>query len=182
MLRRVALVRTDVSEEISASFIGVTRIGELRTKLAVTSNQVFLRCVRRLLVTASDVPSSPILVTLTKEVLSSSETSVLTRATRHNIREDTILHSPFDFTYTDFLACCSVVFSCQFSVHSVWSHRRFCQWLPGSLECKAGLDATSCIRWAPKWTPPDVEPSAQSLFRQNDATTEFWTFLKTMKG
>jgi hypothetical protein len=37
MLRRVALVRTDVSEELSASFIRVTRIGELRTTLAVTS-------------------------------------------------------------------------------------------------------------------------------------------------
>jgi hypothetical protein len=36
MLRRVALVRTDVSEELSASFIRVTRIGELRM-LAVTS-------------------------------------------------------------------------------------------------------------------------------------------------
>jgi hypothetical protein len=34
MLRRVALVRTDVSEEPSASFISVTRIGEL----AITSN------------------------------------------------------------------------------------------------------------------------------------------------
>jgi hypothetical protein len=34
MLRRVALVRTDVSEEISASFIRVTRIGELGTTLA----------------------------------------------------------------------------------------------------------------------------------------------------
>jgi hypothetical protein len=34
MLRRVALVRTDVSEELSASFIRVTRIGELRTTLA----------------------------------------------------------------------------------------------------------------------------------------------------
>jgi hypothetical protein len=31
MLRRVALVRTDVSEEFSASIIKVTRIGELRT-------------------------------------------------------------------------------------------------------------------------------------------------------
>jgi hypothetical protein len=31
MLRRVALVRTDVSEELSASFIRVTRIGELGT-------------------------------------------------------------------------------------------------------------------------------------------------------
>jgi hypothetical protein len=37
MLRRVDLVRTDVSEELSASFIRVTRIGELGT-LAVTSN------------------------------------------------------------------------------------------------------------------------------------------------
>jgi hypothetical protein len=38
MLRHVALVRTDVSEELSASIIRVTRIGELRT-LAVTSNR-----------------------------------------------------------------------------------------------------------------------------------------------
>jgi hypothetical protein len=68
MLRRMVLVRTDVSEEISVSFIRVTRIGE-------------------------KVPSSQILVTLMKEALSSSETSVLTRATRRNIPEDTILHS-----------------------------------------------------------------------------------------
>jgi hypothetical protein len=39
MLRRVALVRTDVSEELSASFIRVTRIGELGTTLAATSNR-----------------------------------------------------------------------------------------------------------------------------------------------
>jgi hypothetical protein len=39
MLRRVALVRTDVSEGLSASFIMVTRIGELGTTLAVTSNR-----------------------------------------------------------------------------------------------------------------------------------------------
>jgi hypothetical protein len=45
MLRRVALVRTDVSEELSTSFIMVTRIGELGTMLAVTSN----RCNRLLL-------------------------------------------------------------------------------------------------------------------------------------
>jgi hypothetical protein len=34
MLRRVALLRNDVSEEPSASFIRVTRIGELGTTLA----------------------------------------------------------------------------------------------------------------------------------------------------
>jgi hypothetical protein len=39
MLRRVALVRTDVSEELSASIIRVTRVGELETTLAVTSNR-----------------------------------------------------------------------------------------------------------------------------------------------
>jgi hypothetical protein len=73
MLRCVALVRTDVSEELSVSFIRVTG-----TALAVTSN---LRIV----------PGSPILVTMMK-ALSSSETSVLTRARQRNIPEDAILH------------------------------------------------------------------------------------------
>jgi hypothetical protein len=63
MLRRVVIVRTDVSEELSASFIRVTRIGELVTTLAVTSNQL---CVLQLRVTASIFPSSPILVALMK--------------------------------------------------------------------------------------------------------------------
>jgi hypothetical protein len=45
MLRRVALVRTEVSEDLSASIIRVTRIGELGTTLAVTSNRRMLRYV-----------------------------------------------------------------------------------------------------------------------------------------
>jgi hypothetical protein len=102
MLRHVALVRTDVSEERSASIIRVTRIGELGTPLAVTSHRrrlrrntnyiVFLRWVRRLLVKANVVPGSLILVTLMIEALRSSEMSVLIRHTRHSIPDDGIRH------------------------------------------------------------------------------------------
>jgi hypothetical protein len=50
LLRHVALVCTGGSEERNATIIKMTRIGEVGTTLAVTSNMVFLCSVRRLLV------------------------------------------------------------------------------------------------------------------------------------
>jgi hypothetical protein len=85
MLRRVALVRIDVSEEPNAS-IRVTRIGELGTTLAATSNRqrasVARRCTsNRSTLRRNVVPSSPIPVTLKMEAIRSFETSVLAGAT-----------------------------------------------------------------------------------------------------
>jgi hypothetical protein len=94
-LRRVAVVRTDVSEEPGASFIRVTQIGELEQhKLQLATD---VRCEISSQRTQKTpffnvVPSSPVLVTLMKQALSSSETSVLTRVTQRNFSEDTILH------------------------------------------------------------------------------------------
>jgi hypothetical protein len=78
MLRRVAVVRTDVSEERIASISRVRRIALLGSLL-------------RLLVTSNVVPCSPILATLVMEAVCSSEISVLIRDTRRNI-EDGILY------------------------------------------------------------------------------------------
>jgi hypothetical protein len=84
MLRRVALVRTDVSEDSVTSIIRVTRIGELRTALAVTSNRSMQR--KNYYVTCRDRLCSELADScrLMMEAIRSSEISVLTRATRHS--------------------------------------------------------------------------------------------------
>jgi hypothetical protein len=89
ILHNVAFVRTDVSEECSTSIIKVTRISETGTTLAVTSNRQTLQ----LLVTATVVPSSPILVTLMMEALHSFQMSVIAKAIWHNIPKDGILRT-----------------------------------------------------------------------------------------
>jgi hypothetical protein len=76
MLRRVALVSTDVSPEHIAFIMRVIGIGELRT-LAVTSSQIR--------------------VTLLIEAICTFETSVLAESTRRNISEDGIHHQVIKF-------------------------------------------------------------------------------------
>jgi hypothetical protein len=66
-LRIVALVRSDVSEQLSTSIFRVTTFDQLGS-LAVT-----IRSLHRLLVTANGVYSSQILVTLMMEAIGSSQ-------------------------------------------------------------------------------------------------------------
>jgi hypothetical protein len=87
----VVLVRTDVSEESIACIIRVNRICELGTTLAVSSS------VFQLLVTANVIPNALIPFTLIMDAILSSETSVLTRATRLHIPEDGTPHCQFSF-------------------------------------------------------------------------------------
>jgi hypothetical protein len=84
-LRRVALVRRNVLEELSASIISVTIIGDLGTTLAVTSNRRTLRGNSNQYFTDFFM--------LMMEALLFFETSILTRVTRRNNREDGIRHN-----------------------------------------------------------------------------------------
>jgi hypothetical protein len=83
----VALVRTDVSEERTASFIRVTTLGELGTLME-------------------------------EALLSSSETSVLTRVTWLNIPEDGVLHSHRRESLKPYTALLPVCHNCPFEVGS----------------------------------------------------------------
>jgi hypothetical protein len=95
MLRRVALVRTDISEDRKAFIIRMKRIGELRRALTVANNRSSLRrnSRLRLLGTVKAVPSSLILLIPMMEALRSSEISVRTRATQRNIPEGGVLNN-----------------------------------------------------------------------------------------
>jgi hypothetical protein len=109
----VALVRTDVSEELNASFTRVTRIGELET------------------------------------TLSSSEASVLTRATRRNIPEDTILHShrrenlKSYIGFTVFIDCTCIV------VVVSNSPLTMCDFIPSVLVVRGLLFFVMCLHVVP---------------------------------
>jgi hypothetical protein len=94
MLRRVVLVRTDVLEELSASINRVTRIGELGTTLAVTSN---LRALRRN-------------TKYFKEYIQST--------TRRNIPEDAIVHSHRRENLKSYIV---TTYRSRFKVYEIWS-------------------------------------------------------------
>jgi hypothetical protein len=93
MLRRVAPVWTDLSEERIASIIMVKIIGDIGKVSAVTKNWI-LCSVLQFIVNVNVVPNSLILVTLKMMTIMttilSSEMSVFARSTRRHAPEDAI--------------------------------------------------------------------------------------------
>jgi hypothetical protein len=87
MLRRVALIRNYFSDELSASIIRVTKIGELATDAGCEDKQI------RLVVTANVVPSSPILVILMMERYVLPKRRFIQEPHGVNIPEDGILNN-----------------------------------------------------------------------------------------
>jgi hypothetical protein len=88
----VWLVGTDVSEECIASIIWMTRIEDLRTALGITSNRITLRRNSMMM-----------------EAITSSETSVLAKASRHTIPEDGILHGNQTSDFMKAVNCLSLL-------------------------------------------------------------------------
>jgi hypothetical protein len=135
----------------------MTIIGELGTTLAVTFIRyiliLFLRSVLLFVVTANVFLTSPILVTLLMEAMRSSETSVLTRATRRNVPKDCILDGQSVRIQWFWVLCVSVRnlqvlethvlrFCCWF-YQAHFSARRFVAYLNGA-ECNILSGAFQC--------------------------------------
>jgi hypothetical protein len=147
MLRCVALVRTDVLEELSAS-IRVTRIGELGTTLGVTSNR---RTLRR------------------NTKWGSSETLVLTRATWHNIPEGTILLLPWSVAYIKDAATHSIKCIQQWNetVIECWSNVSdiHCQFHFVNFDCKKCFETWQWDRHKSKCWPTSIHCKALGNIR-----------------
>jgi hypothetical protein len=107
MLCRVALVRTDVSEEPGASFIRVTRIGELGTTQAATSNRLLSPCWRRCYVP----PKHRFLQE--PHGVTSQKTPILHSHRRENLKSIGILFAYCYVVYFKPGTCCMMCIYCQ---------------------------------------------------------------------